>query len=94
MKLPPSCPSRELFEHALESTCRAIAGERGLAISLSTSEKPATRQIAATRGIYDAIGVRVRYHDADLHHSMAPDGPLSRVIYDEFENLRIEAVAP
>jgi cobaltochelatase CobT len=118
MNLPPSCPSRELFERSLESACRALAGEPALRISFTANQnngdskhfslslpdeslagqdqanhEPANRQIAATRGMCDAIGVRIRYHDADLHHSMAPAGPLSRAIYDEFENLRIEAVA-
>ena len=35
MNLPPSCPSRELFERSLESTCRALAGEPGLQIDFS-----------------------------------------------------------
>jgi len=113
MNLPPSCPSLELFEHSLESTCRALAAEPGLRISFAANQNNgdskhfslslpdesladqdlASRQIAATRGMCDAISVRFRYHDADLHHSMAPAGPLSRAIYDEFENLRVEAVA-
>lgn len=56
-------------------------------------QNQANRQIAAIRGMYDAIGMKFRYHDADLHHAMAPAGPLSRAVFDEFENLRIEAVA-
>jgi cobaltochelatase CobT len=90
MNFPPSCPSRELFEHSLESTCRALAGEPGLQIDFSGL---ANGQIAAVRGLCDAIAMKFRYHNADLHRSMAPAGPLSRAIYDEFENLRIEAVA-
>ena len=90
MNFPPSCPSRELFERSLESTCRALAGEPGLQIDFSGLEN---RQIATIRGMCDAIGVRFRYHDPNLHYSMAPAGPLSRAIYDEFENLRIEAIA-
>ncbi len=118
MNLPPSCPTRELFERSLGSTCRALAGEPGLLISFSTSpnngdgkhfylslpdegladqnladHKLANRQIAAIRGMCDVIGMKFRHHDADLHHSVAPAGPLSRAIYDELENLRIEAVA-
>ena len=113
MNLPPSCPSRELFERSLESTCRALAGDPGLRIGFSGQEtssgskyfqlswpderladqNQANRQIAAIRGMYDAIGMKFRYHDADLHHAMAPAGPLSRAVFDEFENLRIEAVA-
>ena len=118
MNLPPSCPSRELFERSLESTCRALAGEPGLQIDFSDQEISsggkqfqlslpdegladrdlgdqvlANKQIATIRGMCDAIGVRFRYHDANLHQSMAPAGPLSRAIYDEFENLRVEAIA-
>jgi len=90
MNFHPACPSRELFERSLESTSRALAGESGLQIDFSDL---ANRQIAAIRGECDAIGVRIRYHDTDLHHSMAPPGPISRAIYDELENLRIEALA-
>lgn len=118
MNLPPSCPSRELFERSLGSTCRALAGEPGLLISFSTNQnngdskhfhlslpdegladqnladhKLAKRRVAAIRGMCDAIGMKFRHHDADLHQSMAPAGPLSRAIYNELENLRIEAVA-
>ena len=52
-----------------------------------------TSEIAAIRGECDAISMKFRYHDAQLHHSMAPAGPLSRAIYNELENLRIEALA-
>ena len=118
MNLPPFCPSRERFEHALESTCRVLTGEPGSLARFSTDHKDgvstyfplslpdegledhgssendlAYRQISAIRGTSDAIAVKIRYHDADLHQSMAPSGPLSRSIYDEFENLRIEALA-
>ncbi len=50
-------------------------------------------EIGAIRGECDAISMKFRYHDAQLHHTMAPAGPLSRAIFDELESLRIESVA-
>ncbi len=94
MNLPASCPSRDQFELALQSTCRALAGKPGLPISFSLNEIGSdSTPFAAIRGQCDATGVRFRYHDAGLHHSLAPAGPLSRTIFDEFENLRVEALA-
>jgi len=108
VNLPPSCPSVELFERSLESTSRALAGDRDLLINFNATDtnggdplasmdlplegSPQDR-IAAIRGQFDALGIRPRYHDSELHHSMAPAGPLSRAIHDELENLRIEACA-
>ncbi len=94
MNLPASCPSRDQFEHSLQCTCRALAGEPGLPISFSLNEIDSnSTPYAVIRGQYDVIGVKCRYHDAGLHHSLAPAGPLSRAIFDEFENLRVEALA-
>lgn len=105
---PATCPSTELFERSLESTSRALAGDADLRINFSAEradgdskamylpapiEIPAEEQIAVVRGNCDAVAVRMRYHDPDLHLSLAPAGPLSLAVYNELEDLRIETCA-
>lgn len=103
-----TCPSRELFERALESSSRALAGEPGLSISFSGQQESSDKlqlqvpmpdkgmtadRRAVLRGWCDMFAVKIRYHDAELHHLMSPPGPLSCAIYDELEALRVEVVA-
>ncbi len=92
MNLPPACPSLESFERALASSSRALAGDPHLQIP-GTDDGESGIELAAKRGLCDAFAVKVRYHDADMHRSMSPAGPLSRAIYDALEDLRIEVVA-
>ena len=108
MSLPPACPSAELFQRALQSVSRALAADPELQITVSSDEETngkghnhvpiaiedlAQEQIAVVRGMCDAIALDARYHDGDLHRSMAPAGPLSRAVYNELESLRVEACA-
>lgn len=108
MILPAACPSSELFEQALAGSSRALAGDPDLQLRFSkeqipgdsahiqwpvASEDMTEAHVAAMRGMCDAVAMKVRYHDAGLHLSMAPAGPLSRAIADALEDLRIEACA-
>ena len=92
MNLPPACGSRELFERALEGSSRALAGDPHLQISIPDKDETDDR-LAVIRGLCDAFAMKVRFHDDALHRSMSPAGPLARALYDELENIRIEAVA-
>ncbi len=96
MNLPPACPTPESFERALASSSRALAGDPHLQIPDTDDgegESGGGIELAAKRGLCDALAVKVRYHDADMHRSMSPAGPLSRAIFDALEDLRIEVVA-
>ncbi len=108
MNLPPACNARELFEHALESSSRALAGDPELLISFPGQTKsgesthPVTpiidqamtgEQVTVLRGYCDSLAVKLRYHNADLHQQVSPAGPLSRAVFNALEDLRIEIVA-
>ncbi len=108
MTLPATCPSAELFEQALAGSSRALAGDPDLQLRFCTEQIPgdsetiqwpaavadmAEAHIAALRGMCDAVAMKARYHDAGLHRSLAPAGPLSRAIADALEDLRVEMLA-
>jgi len=92
MNLPPACASRELFERALESSSRALAGDPHLQMP-KPDEGASDIELAAQRGLYDALAVKARFHNADMHRLLSPAGPLSRAMHDALEDLRVEAVA-
>ncbi len=46
------------------------------------------------RGVYDALGVRLRYSDRALHETFEPDDLIARVVFDMLEQLRCESQVP
>jgi len=46
------------------------------------------------RGVVDALGLRVRFSDRDLHLSLTPTEPLERIVFDIAEQFRCEALTP
>ena len=46
------------------------------------------------RGVYDAIGVRLRYSDAALFRANEPDDVVARIVFDMLEQLRCESLVP
>ena len=46
------------------------------------------------RGIYDAIGVRLRYSDAELFAANEPTEIVARIVFDMLEQLRCESLVP
>ena len=45
------------------------------------------------RGVTDALGLRVRFSDPDLHRRLSPEAPLERIVFDIAEQFRCEARA-
>ncbi len=43
------------------------------------------------RGVVDAMAVRVRYSDRELHLNLSPTDPLERIVFDVAEQFRCEA---
>ncbi|MEL6981476.1 MAG: cobalt chelatase [Actinomycetota bacterium] len=43
------------------------------------------------RGVADAVGLRLRHSDRDLHLALSPQAPLERVVFDIAEQFRCEA---
>ena len=46
------------------------------------------------RGVYDAVGVRLRYSDADVFAATEPADVIARIVFDMLEQLRCESLVP
>ncbi len=46
------------------------------------------------RGVYDSIGVRLRYSDPELFAETEPDDVVARLVFDMLEQLRCESLVP
>ena len=53
----------------------------------------ADRSQERSRGVVDALGLRVRHSDPDLHRVLGPDPLLERVVFDIAEQFQCEALA-
>ena len=99
--------SRDIFEHAVATTMRAIAYDNAVEMSITTGEpnvsslqervsrlpqKVHSIDIAEVRGTADSLALKHRYHDPDLHCKLMPSGTLARDIFDAIEEARIEAL--
>ncbi|MCH7542699.1 MAG: cobaltochelatase subunit CobT [Proteobacteria bacterium] len=49
-------------------------------------------EVAKLRGQADALALKLRYHDADLHARQRPGGEMARRIYNEVEQVRVEVL--
>src|SRR5262249_19842834 len=49
-------------------------------------------EVAVVRGEADAMALRVRHHDAEIHARRAPAGSMSRAIFEAVEQARCEAL--
>ena len=97
----------EPFKQAVAGCVRAIAGDPDLEVTYAADRsslaghkvhlpEPARRlsenDVAVTRGLGDAIALRVACHNAKVHRRLAPDGQQARAVYDAVEQARCEAI--
>jgi cobaltochelatase CobT len=97
----------EPFKRAVAGCVRAVAGKRDIDVSfaadrpLLTSGKvrlpePPRRltahEAAITRGIGDAMALRLACHDGKVHRRFSPNGRQARAIFDAVEQARCEAL--
>jgi cobaltochelatase CobT len=97
----------EPFKLAVAGCMRAIAGDPQLEVAFSADRsslaghkahlpEPARRlsqtDVAITRGLGDAIALRIACHNARIHRRLAPEGEQARSIYDAVETARCEAI--
>jgi cobaltochelatase CobT len=47
-----------------------------------------------TRGVVDSLGLRLRYSDQELHEELSPEGLFRKILFDVFEQIRCESLAP
>ncbi|WP_018700988.1 cobaltochelatase subunit CobT [Amorphus coralli] len=97
----------EVFKRAVSATMRAISGEPELEVSYSNDRPALTggkarlpeppRKISAedaaiTRGVGDAMALKIACHDPKLHTNLVPDGREARGVFDAIEQARCEAI--
>lgn len=97
----------EPLRQAITGVVRSIAGGPEVEVSFSAerpglagervrlpeiSRRPTAQEIAVTRGLGDAMALRLGCHDADLHATLAPQGSEARVIFDAVEQARVESL--
>ncbi|WP_414832710.1 cobaltochelatase subunit CobT [Afifella sp. YEN Y35] len=95
------------FKRALSSCVKAVAGDRELEVVFASDRpqllghrvrlpEPARRMsandIAITRGLGDAMALRLACHDDKMHRRFAPQGEQARAIFDAVEQARCEAI--
>jgi cobaltochelatase CobT len=97
----------EPFKRAVVGCMRAIAGKPDLEVTFAADRpglsghkaqlpepprKPTRNDVAITRGIGDALALRLACHDAAVHRARAPEGRTARAVYDAVEQARVEAI--
>ncbi len=97
----------EQFKQATAATMRAIAEREDLEVSFS-NEPPGLNgdrarvpfpsrdlpieEVAQVRGESDALALRLRHHDSEIHAEHMPGGDVAPVLYEALEEARCEAI--
>ena len=97
----------EPFKRAVTGAMRAISRDAELEVNFAAERpglvghtarlpepprRPTRHDLAITRGIGDAMALRIACHDAKLHRSLSPEGRDARAVFDAVEQARCEAV--
>jgi len=99
--------SREPMKRAIGDTMRAIAADPELEVLFSSDRpsltghtarlpEPSRRlteaELAVTRGLGDAMALKLACHDPVVHRKLVPQSETARAIFDAVEQARCEAV--
>ncbi len=97
----------EIFQHAVQSTARALSGIDDIEVSFSGAladisghqiHLPALpkdlseEQVRNLRGLADTFALQLRYHDPALHRRVLPQEAKAQAVFQALEEARIEAV--
>jgi len=97
----------EPFKRAVAGCVRAVAGKRDIEVTYAADRpllagdkirlpEPPRRltahEAAITRGLGDAMALRLACHDGKVHRRFSPHGRQARAIYDAVEQARCEAL--
>ena len=97
----------EEFRRVTAAAMRAMAHEPELTVSftpdppgisgeearlpLPARDLPA-EEVSVVRGEADAMALRLRHHNSELHQTRLPSAPAARALYDAVEQARVEAI--
>jgi cobaltochelatase CobT len=97
----------ELIKRVTAAALKALAAEKDLTVSYSPGQASATLDsatlptpvgaidqagLAKMRGVADALALRLRYHDNEVHSEHMPRGPEARAVYEAIEQVRCESL--
>ncbi len=97
----------EPFKRAVAGCVRAVAGKRDVDVTFAADRPLLTAQkvrlpepprrltpqdVAITRGLGDAMALRIACHDGKVHRRFSPEGRQARAIFDSVEQARCEAL--
>jgi cobaltochelatase CobT len=97
----------EPFKRAVAGCVRAVAGKRDVEVAFAADRplllatkvrlpEPPRRltmqEAAITRGLGDAMALRLACHDGKVHRRYSPEGRQARAIFDAVEQARCEAL--
>jgi cobaltochelatase CobT len=97
----------EPFKRAVAGCVRAVAGKRDVEVTFAADRPLLTPQkvrlpepprrltaldAAITRGLGDAMALRLACHDGKVHRRYSPEGRQARAIFDSVEQARCEAL--
>ncbi len=97
----------EPFKRAVAGCVRAVAGKRDVDVTFAADRPLLTAQkvrlpepprrltlqdAAITRGLGDAMALRLACHDGKVHRRFSPEGRQARAIFDSVEQARCEAL--
>ena len=97
----------EPFKRAVAGCVRAVAGKRDVEVAFAADrplllatkvrlpEPPrrlTVQEAAITRGLGDAMALRLACHDGKVHRRYSPEGRQARAIFDAVEQARCEAL--
>ena len=99
--------TNELIKRVTAASLKAIASEPELDVTFAPGQASATKEQAVLptpvgnidaaaltklRGVADALALRLRYHDQEIHRKRMPSGPEARAVYEAIEQVRCESL--
>ena len=97
----------EHFKQATSATLRAIAERDDIEVTFSNEPSGVTgtrarvpfpsrdlpaEDVAMVRGESDAVALKLRYHDPEIHARKMPGGDVAPVLFEALEQARVEAI--
>ena len=97
----------DALKKAITGAVRAVAGDGEVEVAFSSERpglaknrirlpelprRPTAGDVAITRGLGDAMALRLACHDPGVHRTLSPEGRHARAVFDAVEQARCEAI--
>lgn len=97
----------EPFKKAVTTAMRAISGDGELEVAFAADRpslsghkarvpdpprRPTAFDVAVTRGVGDALALRLACHDEAVHRTYVPEGPRAKAVFEAMEQARCESL--